>query len=164
MRQKKISSMVLLLLCLCITALHAQQSANAAGGDGSGGGGSFSYSVGQVAYTYIYAATAFSGQGVQQPYEIYADTGVGIIEAAIHLSVTVFPNPTQSVVRLKIDAPTLDNLSFQLCDAIGQVLINQKINESLTEVPMQGLAPAAYVLRVSDRLKAVRTFTIIKNN
>lgn len=162
MKQKEISLTVVLLLIIGITALQAQQNANAAGGDASGSGGSASYSVGQVSYTYVTGSNGFSSQGVQQPYEFFPD---GIIDVNnISLTMTVYPNPTQAIVNLKVESQGFENLSFQLYDLDGQLLLSQKTVGALTIVPMQTLTSGAYLLKVSDSQNALKTFTIIKNN
>ena len=159
MKQKKISFTVLLLLGMGITALQAQQSANASGGNATGIGGTSSYSVGQVAYTYNAGS---SNQGVQQPYEFFT---TGIDENKdISLSMTVFPNPVQSTINLKVEGRNADNLSYVLYDVSGKQYLNQKITGALTQVPMQNLQSGSYVLQVVENQKTVKTFTIIKNN
>jgi len=148
-----------------ITLLHAQQSANAAGGDATGNGGSASFSVGQVAYTYVAGSNASSNQGVQQPYEFFPDTGLGIDEEKdISLSMSVFPNPTQVLVNLKVESGDFENFSFQLFDISGKLLLTQKISSELTIVPMQTLASGSYLLRVVDSQKELKSFKVIKNN
>ena len=118
---------LILLLCMGINVAKAQQAVDAAGGNATGAGGSASYSVGQVAYTYINGSNGSSNQGVQQPYEFF---NVGIDEHQdITLSMIVFPNPVQSTVTLSVENQSLQNLSFQLYDLSGKLLINQKINK-----------------------------------
>jgi len=159
MKQKKNNLAVLLLLGLGITTLQAQQSANASGGNATGSGGSASYSIGQVAYTYNPGS---SNQGVQQPYEFFT-TGIDN-NKDISLSITVFPNPAQSTVTLKVENQLSENLYYQLYDVKGQQLLNQKVSNVLTLIPMQTLAAGTYLLQVSESKKTVKTITIIKNN
>jgi len=162
MKQKVLRSMMILLMCTTATAIYAQQDADAAGGDATGTGGSASFSVGQVAYTYVSGSNGSSNQGVQQPYEFFV---TGIDEnKGISLSMTVFPNPTQTIVNLKIESQTMEGFSFHLLDAAGRMISAQTINDALTVIPMQGLASGAYVLEVSNSGKTLKTFTIIKYN
>ena len=159
MKQKKIGLTALLLSGLFITGLQAQQSANSSGGDATGSGGSASYSVGQIAYT---AVPGSSNQGVQQPYEFFT---VGIDENKnINLSITVFPNPAESVINLKIDNLALETLSYQLYDIAGRQLLEQRISAPLTAIQLGKLPAATYILKVTDGQKSLKTFSIIKNN
>ena len=162
MTQKKISLTVLLLLCIGITALQAQQSANAAGGNATGSGGSAAFSVGQPAYQYVSGSNANSNQGVQQPYEFFT---VGIDDNKdITLNMSVFPNPTQVQVNLRIESSAFENMAFELYDINGKLLLSEKISSALTVVPMETLASAPYLLRVLNGQKQLKTFRIIKNN
>ncbi len=159
MKHKKISFTVLMLLGMGITALQAQQSVNASGGDATGSGGKSSYSVGLVAYTYNAGS---SNQGVQQPYEFFT-TGVDEIKD-ISLQMTVFPNPVKSSLNLKVENMDLANLSYQLFEVSGKLIATQTIDNSPSEVPVQTLVTGTYFLKVFNKQKVLKTFTIIKNN
>ena len=162
MKQKKIQFTVLLLLCLGITALHGQQSSNASGGDAAGAGGSASYSVGQVAYTSVSGTTGTSNQGVQQPYEFFV---VGVDNyPAITLSLSVFPNPTQDEINLKVENGDFTGLNFTLYDLSGKAIMSEEVSSVLTVVPMQKLASATYLLRVNNAQNELKTFKIIKTH
>jgi hypothetical protein len=163
MKHKKLSLVFSLMLCLGATALYAQQDADAAGGDASGSGGSASYSIGQVVYTYVTGTSGSSNQGVQQPYEFFFPAGINE-NKNISLSMTVFPNPTQTIVNLKIESQSFENFIFHLYDAVGQNITEQAINGPLTVIPMQGLAAGTYMLEVTNGGKTLKTFTIIKYN
>ena len=145
------------------TALYAQQDVDAAGGDASGSGGTASFSIGQIIYTYVSGSSGSSNQGVQQPYEFFFPAGINETKD-INLSMTVFPNPTQAIVNLKIENQSVEGVSFQLLDPVGRTIITQTINEALTVIPMDGLASGAYILEVSNSGKSIKTFTIIKYN
>jgi len=163
MKQNILTTIISLMLCLGTTALYAQQDVDAAGGDASGSGGSVSWSIGQVAYTYVSGSAGSSNQGVQQPYEFFFATGIDETKD-ISLSMTVFPNPTQAIVNLKIESQNIEDFTFQLYDIVGKKITGQTINDPLTVIPMQDLASGSYVLEVSSGGKAIKTFTIIKYN
>ncbi len=157
---KNLKLITLFLLSFSLSGIKAQQSITASGGDASGSGGKVSYSVGQVSYTNITNPNGTINEGVQQPYDIT----IGIPENNnISLSYTVYPNPTVSTVNLKIENQVIDNLSFQLYDISGKLLINQKINSTETTLEMSSFDAAYYFLKVIDSNKEVQTFKIIKN-
>ena len=163
MKQKKLPLIFLLILGMGTTALYGQQDVDAAGGDASGSGGTASFSIGQIIYTYVSGSSGSSNQGVQQPYEFFFPAGINETKD-INLSMTVFPNPTQAIVNLKIENQSVEGFSFQLLDPVGWTIITQTINEALTVIPMDGLASGAYILEVSNSGKSIKTFTIIKYN
>jgi len=157
---KKTKLILMFLLCFAITNIKAQQTTDATGGEAIGTGGTASYSIGQVANIHITNSNGYINEGVQQPYDIT----IGIPENNnISLSYSVYPNPTTSTINLKVENLSLDNLSFQLFDISGKLLINQKINSLETSIQMGSFANANYFLKVTDNSKEVQTFKIIKN-
>ena len=68
----------LMVFCLTgfVTAIQAQKTIPSSGGNASGTGGKISYTVGQVVYTTNKGSNGSAAQGVQQPYEISAITGI----------------------------------------------------------------------------------------
>ena len=159
MKRRKL--ITIFLLSFALTGMKAQQSADAAGGMATGSGGSASYSVGQVSFINITNSNGYINEGVQQPYEFFT---VGIKENNnISLSYSVYPNPTASTVNLKIENENLENLSFQLYDISGKLLINRKITNNETAIQMGSFANANYFLKITDNNKIVQTIKIIKN-
>ena len=158
MKKRKL---VLLLLMGCgITTLQAQQTTTAAGGEATGSGGTQSYSVGQVVYTATGNSSGRINEGVQQPYDIAT-----LIpdNTTIHLTYSVYPNPTLSVLNLNVGNTVTDNLFFELYDVSGKLILKDKIVNSNTPITMENYAAANYLLTVTDNNKAVQTFKIIKN-
>ena len=155
--KKTIFSVAFLLLGL--GGLHAQESPTATGGEATGVGGTVSYSLGQVVYTTNTGSNGSVEQGVQQPYEISAT--VGINESSISLEMSVYPNPTTNYLTLKVEITK--NLSYQLFDMQGKVIVSKKIIDNTTTVVMENLPTATYLLKVTDSNKTVKTFKIIKN-
>ena len=162
MLHKKLKLCALLLLGLGLTGLQAQESINAAGGVASGSGGSANYSVGQLVYTTNTGSNGSVAQGVQQPYEISAITG---IEEAkdINLTITAYPNPTTDYLTLNVKDFELSNLNFQLYDMQGKLLRNEKITGNQTSIVMSNLVPSTYFVKVIQGNKEIKTFKIIKN-
>ncbi len=160
MKQKKVKLSVL-LLGLGLTA-QAQQATTATGGDASGSGGTVAYSVGQIVYTTNTGTTGSVAQGVQQAYEISVVTGIKN-ETKASMSLVVFPNPTTSFLNLKIADLKTEQLTYQLTDAIGKLIIENKIAESSTQINMNAQAEAIYFLNIIQNNLIVKTFKIIKN-
>lgn len=153
---------ILLTFGVSITALQAQTEILSSGGDAFGNGGSSSYSVGQIVYTYTSDATGASSPGVQQPFEFFT---VGIEENPdVCLSMSVYPNPAQSIVQLNIENMSVDNLSYQLFDVSGQVLLTEKITGQLSPIALENMASGMYVLQVLNNNITIQSFTIIKKN
>jgi hypothetical protein len=162
MRNNKANWTAILLLVFVLSGLQAQEAIPASGGDHSSSGGSVSYSLGQVFYTTLSTSGGSVSQGVQQPYEIMVVTS---IEEAknITLSVSAYPIPANDYLQLKIDNYDSETLFYQLFDLNGKLLIHKKVEAYHTSIPIDGLDPGTYFLRISDNKKEIKSFKMTKN-
>ncbi len=152
---------VLLSFIASLSFSLAQEVIPTSGGNAEGSGGSVSYSVGQVYYMTHEGSTGSVSEGVQQPYEISAITG--IIEAAgIDLVLSAFPNPVTDFLILRIDQYNPQNLSYQLFDINGRLIQIGYVIGNETIIDMTGIIPAVYLLKVLDNKKEIKTFRILK--
>jgi hypothetical protein len=155
-----------LLIAFCLfgfgTAVLAQTAITAAGGDATGVGGSVSYSVGQLTYNTYQGTTGTVSQGVQQPYEIML---IGIDELPeVSLEYSVYPNPTSGLLKLKTENVPMKDLWYRLYDMNNKLLLNNKIDATEMDIPMENLVPATYLLKIIDNQKEVKIFKIIKSS
>jgi len=162
MRYKNLKLSAILLLALGTAGLQAQETVPATGGDASGSGGSSSYTVGQLFYTTITGTNGSVTQGLQQPYEISVITGIEEAKG-IDLNVSAFPNPTTDVLNLEIGNYDNTNLSYQLFDMQGRMVVSKKITGDHTSIGTGNLVSATYFLRVLEDNKEIKSFKIIKN-
>ncbi len=151
----------LLFILFCLPKLMAQNAIVASSGNAIGSGGSSSYSVGQVVYTNAVGSNGSINQGVQQPVEIFTLGNDNFPE--ITLTMSVFPNPTTASVNLSISNYNSENISYQLFDFNGRIVKSDKINQKETEISLDNLSNAIYLLTVLDNNKSLKTFKIIKN-
>lgn len=161
MLTKTLKLVIVFLYSLGLTSLHAQQAIVASGGNATGDGSTVSYSVGQVVYSVITNSGSVA-QGVQQPYEISVVTA---IEAAkdISLEISVYPNPANDYLKLKIDGDVNTQCIASLYDINGTLLQTIKIEGNETSIVMSNYASSTYFLKVTDKQKEIKTFKIIKN-
>jgi hypothetical protein len=156
----------LLMAAFCLPGnifmIHAQSTIPAAGGNAAGAGGTVSYSVGQVVFTTNTGTSGSVSQGVQQPYEISVITSIAEAKEII-LFCSVYPNPANDFLTLKIENYDSENLSYRLIDLNGILFENKKINADETSINLSSLVPAIYFLKIFDRQKEIKTFKIIKN-
>lgn len=152
---------LLSLLFFVPFGIQAQDATTASGGDASGTGGSAAYSVGQAVYTSIETALGSVNQGVQQPYDIMA-TGVNN-HPDIDLSMSVYPNPSITTLNLNTGKQDLKDLSFQLYDVQGKLVLQQKITSVITSIKMEEYNTGNYFLKVISSTTELKTFKIIKN-
>jgi|694.fasta_scaffold50978_6 hypothetical protein len=139
--------------------LHAQRGPVGSGGDASGSGGSVSYSIGQIDYITPIGGGGNTNEGLQQPYEIFT---AGIDDAQISLELTVYPNPSEASVFLKIDKEDITHLFYQLYDVNGAQLTSQNITDKTTHIAMEQFASGTYLINILHNNTVLKTFKIIK--
>lgn len=160
MNQKKLIVAVTLIIAGS-GGLHAQEAVSAAGNEAGGTGGTCSYTIGQIAYTSSSGTGGEVNQGVQQPYEIV--TTAGIEDQNITLELAAFPNPTNGSMTISVSDHAQGKLSYQLFDNRGKLIEEKEIIQNETAVSMDRLAPASYLLKITDNDQLVKEFKIIKN-
>ncbi|MCF8276022.1 MAG: T9SS type A sorting domain-containing protein [Flavobacteriales bacterium] len=150
----------ILILFASLREIRAQESINASGSELSGSTGTISYSIGQVVYHTNSLPGGSMAEGVQQPYEISTVLGIDIPEIVLQLS--AYPNPTTDVLNLVIGNYNYEDLSYQLYDVAGKLLLDGNIVDSSTAIRMDQFAMATYYLTIADSQKPIKTFKIIK--
>ena len=127
----------------------------------TGSVGSVNYAIGQVFYTSVKGSNGSVNQGVQQPYEITVISGI-IENSNNRLSISVFPNPSTDILTLKIENIDLKDLSYQLFDSKGTLLLSDKIIGNQSNINLFSLTSGIYFLKVYDRRNTIKVFKIIK--
>jgi hypothetical protein len=139
---------------------QAQEAIPVSAGAALGSGGSANYNVGQVFYTTHTTTGGSVSQGVQHPFEFQTLSNPALTTAS--LTAVTYPNPTKDFIILKITDITLHNSRYTLFDVNGKAIASGSITESSTQVQMKYLAIGAYVLKVIQKNKALKTFKIVK--
>jgi len=133
------------------------------GGTAAGNNGTVSYSVGQLVYMTNSGTTGSVAQGIQQPYEI--STVTSIDEAAeIELNCSIYPNPVNDLLILKLGNYSKENLSYQLYDLNGKVILSDEVINDETNILLKNINPSVCFLKVMCTKHTIKTFKVIKNN
>lgn len=152
------------LFCLQASNSYAQSGVVSVGGDQNGAGYSISFSVGQVDYIPSFQAGSGSvNAGIQQPFEFFTSTGVketGNKDLSFFSS--VYPNPTDEYVTLQIEGMSLKNLSYQLYDMQGKLLMENSIDGNLNKISLSDLPNAMYFMKILHQNIPFKTIKIIK--
>lgn len=159
--KSKTKLLVYLLLPICITNAYAQRSMAASGRNGSNLNNSIEQTGGKVIYTTYSGPTGLLDQTVQQPYTI-ATLGLDDFPN-ISLQIIAYPNTTTTSINLNIEDLTPDTFDYHLFDSKGDEISSQNINKSDTPISSENLPLATYFLNVSDHIKIIKKFKIIKN-
>ena len=161
---QRFASMVIAMF-LMMSVLNAQSEVSSAGGDGSGSGGTVAFTIGQVAYTNVEAEDGTISMGVQQPNLFLT---VGVHEAVMTFSASVFPNPVNETTSLKLEGKDItqwgDGLTYRLYDSNGKLILQKPVESELTTIPMQHLASDVYFLQITQKDLEIKSFKIFKTN
>jgi len=163
MKKLKTNLLFFFLTCLGVGNLLAQNGIVAVGGNIIGTTGSVSYSVGQVDYLIKTDSGGTISAGLQQPYEIFILSGIEEKDIdLVFVSAIVYPNPTNDILTLKVENYDLRNLSYQLYDLYGKLLLDKKVVSGESTIYMAELANATYFIKILDGNNLIKMFKIIK--
>ena len=76
---------------------------------------------------------------------------------------SAYPNPTTTLLNLKIKDAVQKRLTYQIFSIDGKLIDQQKINNDVTTIPTSKLVNGAYLLQVKQNNSVIKTFRIIKN-
>lgn len=161
-RQTGVRSALTAAIFLCTSQLmHSQNALVVSGGDATGSGDSSSYSIGQTVYSTYSNENGSVSEGVQQPIELVTLTNAEL--KSVSLSAVLYPNPTQNYIVLSITDARLTGLSYQLYDIQGKLVGQGILDQPKTQITLQYLESAVYLLKVTTNQTELKTFKIIKN-
>ena len=147
---------ILLLSFLCIGAFsQAHELVSASGASFQNSSGYISYSIGELITTSLTSSSVILTQGFHQTK---LSTVPVISHSAIQMS--VFPNPVEDLLILQIGDPL--GFDYLLYDVRGGLLERGQVLDERTEIDFSALAPAVYILRVTNHKEELRLFQIVK--
>ena len=92
----------------------------------------------------------------------YSDIiSVNIVETTI-AQLSVYPNPTTTILNLQIKDATFKMFGYSFYTSQGKLLYQQKINSNLTTINTSTLATGIYTLQIADGKNVLQSFKIIK--
>ena len=142
------------------TIALGQNSVNAVGGDVYNNTGSVSFSIGQVAIENTINTTGSISQGVQQAFEIKT---LNLEEKKLNLSLSAYPNPTQTQLILHIGNYNQEKLKYNIVSSDGKLLSQGSIQSIETIIDLQQIPKAMYFIEIQEESTKIQTFSIIKN-
>ncbi len=145
---------------LCVSDGTVALSGSPSGGVYSGAGvsgSSFDPSVsgaGTFTVNYNYMDVNSCSGSANQSVVVSLCTG---IEELTALNVLIYPNPTKEAINVSLDGTSIDNAIIELYDAIGKLIVSEKVNTSVTTISVNHLAKGMYTIRImTDGKQTVR--------
>ena len=92
-------------------------------------------------------------------YTIQLCAGVGVNEIVKENNFSVFPNPAENKINVKVDV-TLLGSAYKVYDSIGKSVLSGKINSENTIIELSDLSAGIYLFSVGENMK--QSFKVIK--
>ncbi|HPZ04138.1 MAG TPA: fibronectin type III domain-containing protein, partial [Bacteroidales bacterium] len=93
--------------------------------------------------------TSYTFENVQANHTIHVDFTVGIDENELSRYVTLYPNPTQSYIDLKLDKDYLIATECRIYDMYGKLMRILPIEEEITTIDVSDFAVGVYFVRLT---------------
>jgi len=148
----------LLLGFWCIGALaQPHDLVSASGASFQNSSGYLSFSIGECLTSTYTSTGAILTQGF---FQTRLRTGVPVVNQP-EIQMSVFPNPVKDHLILQIGDP--QGFHYMLYDILGELVERGQVLGEQTTIDFSSLAPAIYILRVTDNQKEARLFQIVKH-
>ncbi len=92
-------------------------------------------------------------------YTVQLCAGVGINETVKENNFSVFPNPAENKINVKVDATLLGSV-YKVYDNTGKSVLSGKINSENTIIELSDLSAGIYLFSVGENMK--QSFKVIK--
>jgi hypothetical protein len=148
-----------ILLCALLSSATAfsQEVISSTGDTYSNANGIISFTIGEVIINTGTDGTNILTQGFHQTNWTF----VGLEDFSPNYEVSVFPNPSTNVLTIKTSE--FEGVSYNLYDALGQIVIQNKLSGAETMVEVKDLPTGSYSLTLVSNNENLKTFKLIKN-
>lgn len=125
---------------------------------------SLSWTLGEYAVETIPAGGKLYTQGFHQPLLMAKVLYAANEKVVTGYSVSLAPNPVQSLLNITIDAPTQENVQVSLVDLVGRsMLTKQASGKGSMQLDMSFYISGVYLLTVKTLSgQLIRSFKVIK--
>ncbi len=153
---------ILFLSCfLLIMQGQAQSVLGSAGSEGMTGPMHVQYTIGEALITTMENDSTMLSQGFHQPALVVTALEDNFLPG----TVTVFPNPTDALLNVRLAGIRLENITIALFDLTGRLLLTSSVGAELWQTNLADLPGGYYLLTVTDtRANQSNSFKIFKAN
>lgn len=118
------------------------------------------FTLGEPLYETVTNNSSILTQGFNQISKV---TGVDALPT-FDFVILAYPNPTASIINLKIQSDKFNGLDLSLMDVQGRVLLVKPIKTNLESINLTGFAGGIYFLKLTNKGKLVNIIKIQKIN
>lgn len=147
---------IALFSLLASFSISAQEVISSQGETYSNTNGIIDFTIGEVIINTGTNGTNDITQGFHQTNWVF----VGLENIVPNYEVSVYPNPSEEVLNIR--TKTFENVSYTLYDAVGKVILQDKLSSELTTIAVNQLAPGSYSLTLNNSAQNLKTFKLTK--
>ena len=153
----KKSTIVLFSLFATLT-VSAQEVVATQGDSYSNGSANIDFTIGEVVINTGTDGTNDLTQGFHQTNWNF----VGLEDHAPIYEAIIFPNPTSEVLNIRTSS--FENVTYTLYDAMGKLVLQDKLSAEQTPIQVSQLAPGSYSLTLNNGIQNLKTFKLVKTH
>ena len=147
---------IALFSLLASFSISAQEVISSQGETYSNTNGVIDFTIGEVIINTGTNGTNDITQGFHQTNWVF----VGLDNFAPNYEVSVYPNPSEELLNIR--TKTFENVSYTLYDAVGKVILQDKLSSEFTTITVNQLAPGSYSLTLNNSAQNLKTFKLTK--
>ena len=95
---------------------------------------------------YYYTDANNCSNSASQPASVSLCTGIA--EAFNASAIAIYPNPAKDAIYVNLNTLSLDNTTIELYDAIGKLVVSQKVVDTISTLLISDLAKGIYSIRI----------------
>lgn len=145
---------------LCVSNAPITLTGTPSGGSFSGTGvvgSTFNPSIsGSGTFSLMYSYTNANGCLGTSTKTVNVSLCTGITELS-NSSISIYPNPAKDLINVMMDASIFNNATIELYDAIGKLVIAEKVVNNTTVIHIESLAKGIYTIRIVSEGKQLST-------
>ncbi|MEY4126144.1 MAG: hypothetical protein RL737_333, partial [Bacteroidota bacterium] len=88
------------------------------------------------------------------------NNNVGISQFSLNELITIYPNPTQTVINVKVDSKLVGE-PYSVIDNTGRTVLSGQITSDILRIELHSLSNGTYLFRINDEFNL--PFQLIKN-
>ncbi len=85
---------------------------------------------------------------------------VDMVDHTPNFEVVIFPNPAEDI--LNIQTNSFENITYSIYDALGKLILQDKLQAELTPIPTSNLASGFYTVTLNEEGRNLKTFKLAK--
>ncbi|MEW7291036.1 T9SS type A sorting domain-containing protein [Aquimarina sp. 2304DJ70-9] len=149
---------ITLVFFLILTSLtvYAQEVISTQGDSYANESASVDFTIGEVVINTLTDGTNDITQGFHQTNWKFVD----LEDHTPSFEVIIFPNPTEDI--LNIQTSSFENVTYSIYDALGKLVLQDKLSAELTPVSTSHLASGLYSVTLNTKGKKLKTFKLAK--